>query len=73
MATVLLTGGDGLIGRHLCKCLQDRGYDVAILSRTRKNNSIIPTYLWNLEKMEIEKNSIDTADYIIHLAGANIG
>jgi len=73
MATVLITGGTGLVGRHLCKRLQEKGYDVAILSRTRKQETAIPTYTWDLDKKEIQKEAIDTADYIIHLAGANIG
>ena len=73
MPTVLLTGGNGLIGKHLCKRLQEKGYDVAILGRTGYNQSAIPTYTWDLEKMEMEKKAIDTADYIIHLAGENIG
>lgn len=73
MATVLITGGTGLVGRHLCKILQEKGYGVAILSRTRKQEAAIPTYTWNLDKKEIEKEAIDMADYIIHLAGANIG
>ena len=73
MATVLLTGGSGLVGRYLCKRLQEKGYDVVIVSRTIKNNPTIPTYTWDLEKMEIEDNAIDMADYIIHLAGENIG
>ena len=73
MATVLITGGTGLVGKHLCKRLKEKGYDVAILSRTRKQETAIPTYTWDLDKKEIQKEAIDTADYIIHLAGANIG
>jgi uncharacterized protein len=73
MATVLITGGNGLIGRHLCKKLQDLGYEVAILSRTSNSRSAIPTYYWNWEKMEIDNEAIATADYIVHLAGENIG
>lgn len=73
MATVLLTGGSGLIGRHLCRCLKEKGYEVTVLSRSRKNSSAISTYIWDIEKMEIEGEAIDNADYIIHLAGENIG
>lgn len=73
MATVLITGGTGLVGRHLCKRLQEKGYDVTILSRTSKKEAAIPTYTWDLDKKEIEKEAIDTANYIIHLAGVNIG
>lgn len=73
MATVLITGGTGLIGKHLCKRLQEKKYDVTVLSRTRLQKTAIPTYTWNLKKKEIIKEAIDTADYIIHLAGTNIG
>lgn len=74
MTTVLISGGSGLIGRHLCKKLKEKGYNVAILSRTKQhnNNSDIQIYTWNLDKKEIEKKALETADYIIHLAGANI-
>jgi len=74
MTTVLISGGTGLVGRQLCKKLKEKGYNVAILSRTKQNNnnSDIPIYTWNLDKNEIEKNAIESADYIIHLAGANI-
>jgi len=73
MVTILISGGTGLVGRHLCKKLKEKGYSVAILSRTRKQDTDIPTYAWDLDKKEIEKEAIETAGYIIHLAGANIG
>jgi len=73
MARVLITGGSGLIGQHLCKKLQEKGYDVAILTRSRKQETEILTYTWDLNKNEIEKEAIDTADFIIHLAGEDIG
>ena len=73
MATVLITGGTGLIGRHLCRQLQERGYGVAILSRTINSRSAIQKYYWNWGKMEIDNEAISKADYIIHLAGENIG
>ena len=73
MATVLITGGTGLVGRHLCKRLQEKGYEVSILSRTSKKKGAIPTFTWDLNKNIIEKEAINTVNYIIHLAGANIG
>jgi uncharacterized protein (TIGR01777 family) len=73
MATVLITGGTGLVGRHLGKKLKEKGYDVAILSRTSKQGTDLPVYTWDLEKWEIEKEAIERTDYIIHLAGAGIG
>jgi len=73
MVTVLITGGSGLVGKHLCMRLQEKGYDVAILSRTKKQKITIPTYTYDLDKKEIQKEAINKADFIIHLAGANIG
>ncbi len=70
---ILITGGTGLVGKHLVKKLQEKGYDVAILSRAKKYDTDIQTYTWNCEKQEIEKEAINKAEYIIHLAGANIG
>jgi uncharacterized protein len=73
MAKVLITGGTGLIGKHLGRRLQELGYEIAILSRSGNKESNIQTYFWNYEKKEIDKDAINTADYIIHLSGANLG
>ena len=72
MATILITGGTGLVGRFLCKKLKDKGYSVAILGRTSQKNGETPTYTWDIDKNEIEKEALEKADYIIHQAGANI-
>lgn len=75
MAKVLITGGAGYIGRHLTKVLLEKGYHVAVLSRQRntKNNAEIPTFYWDVNKNEIDPEALSSCDYIIHLAGANIG
>ena len=76
MATVLLTGGTGMIGTHLQKFLVEKGYSVIVLARDDADaNSQGPntTYAkWNVEKGGIDKDAIASADYIIHLAGANV-
>ncbi len=73
MTTVLISGGSGLIGRHLSLKLIEKGYHVAILSRTGKQHSKNPTYAWDPTKGEIDKAALSNAAYIIHLAGVNIG
>ena len=73
MATILITGGTGLVGIHLCRKLKEKGYNISILSRANKQDTEIPTYVWDIDNKEIEKEAIETADYVIHLAGANIG
>jgi uncharacterized protein (TIGR01777 family) len=70
MTTILVTGGTGFIGKQLCKLLQDKGYSVRILSRTK---SEYPShFVWNIGKNYIDKQAIINVDYIIHLAGAGI-
>ena len=32
--TILITGGRGLVGRHLAKALEAKGYRVAVLTRS---------------------------------------
>jgi uncharacterized protein (TIGR01777 family) len=73
MARVLITGGTGLIGAHLCRRLPEKGYEIAILSRAGADTGQIPTYIWDINKFEIDKEAIAAADYIIHLSGTNIG
>lgn len=70
MKKVLITGGTGLVGKSLKKMLEERGYDVRILSRSKKGEGI---YFWDWEKGEIDIESLKGTDSIIHLAGANIG
>lgn len=76
MATILLTGGTGMIGTNLQRFLLEKNYTVIILVREEiKEKSIhknISYSKWNVEKKEIDKDAIASADYIIHLAGANV-
>jgi hypothetical protein len=75
MATVLITGGTGLIGKNLTAQLTAKGYKVIILSRNPKKyeqNSQIKYALWDVEKQQIDASAIAEADHIIHLAGAGV-
>src|SRR6266508_3682876 len=76
MATVLITGGTGLIGTALTRELLNKGYDIIILTRSPwkySNTSKLSYAGWDLEKQTIDKDAILKSDYIIHLAGANVG
>ncbi|TFG43196.1 MAG: TIGR01777 family protein [Bacteroidia bacterium] len=73
METVLITGGTGLFGKHLSRKLKEKGYKVALLSRTSNTGPDLSVYTWNPEKNIIDPQAISKADYIIHLAGAGIG
>ena len=77
MATVLITGGTGLIGSRLTGLLIEKGYQVIILTRNKKKqnkaNVYNPSYAtWNLAKGVIDTGAIQEADYIINLSGAGI-
>ena len=65
MASVLVTGGNGFIGTHLCRNLQSLGYQVKSLD-IREAGS----HPWECIVADIRDNlSFDGIDYIVHLAG----
>jgi uncharacterized protein (TIGR01777 family) len=74
MATVLISGGTGLVGSALTALLTKHGHDVIILSRSiRKSNTAKVTYaVWDIDKQTVDKSAISKTDYIIHLAGAGV-
>ncbi|MBL7743027.1 MAG: TIGR01777 family oxidoreductase [Chitinophagaceae bacterium] len=76
MATVLITGGTGMIGKAITKVLLTRGHAVIILSRNDTNNKPAAgnfSYArWDIQNMTIDKEAIAKANYIIHLAGAGV-
>jgi uncharacterized protein (TIGR01777 family) len=71
--TVLLTGGTGLIGSELSRQLESLGFEVFLLTRERKLHSGRKSFLWDPGTGYIDSAAISQADYIVHLAGANIG
>src|SRR5690242_11463599 len=76
MATVIITGGTGMIGTALSKLLLSRGYDVVILSRSpnkKTENPKLSYAAWDPSNLSIDTEAIQKADYIVNLAGANVG
>ena len=71
---VILTGGTGFIGKKLTRLLLENGFSVSVLSRSVKENSEgISYYKWDVDAGTIDEQAILNADYVIHLAGENIG
>ena len=70
--TVLITGGTGTIGHRLTQLLHQQGYTVTLLSRSVNQDSQIKTYQWDIKRGHIDPQAIQTADYIVHLAGAGV-
>ncbi|RYG22940.1 MAG: TIGR01777 family protein, partial [Chitinophagaceae bacterium] len=76
MATVLITGGTGMIGKALSQALVEKNYKVIILSRAKDKKVEITGNVsfanWDVEAGTIDSIAVEKADYIVHLAGANV-
>ena len=72
MKKVLITGGNGLIGKRLSFLLASRGYEVRILSRSNSLKNNYKTFLWNVSEKYINDSAFEGLNHIIHLAGAGI-
>ena len=74
MSNVLITGGSGLVGKHLSTLLLSKGYSVGFLTRSNAQNSdSIKRFVWDVEKGEIDEKAILWADHLINLAGETVG
>jgi uncharacterized protein (TIGR01777 family) len=71
--SVLITGGSGLIGKYLTSLLLAKGYSVSHLSRNENHPEGVKVFRWDPEKMMVDSKAFEGTDFIIHLAGANIG
>jgi hypothetical protein len=75
MATVLITGGTGLIGTALTRALVQRGYEIIIFSRSKRSTAEenISYAVWDVNNQLIDEEAIKKVDHVVHLAGANVG
>lgn len=71
--SVLVTGGSGLIGMHLTSVLLEKGYRVSHLSRKGNQFGKVRVHVWDPEKKILDPLILEDVDFIIHLAGANLG
>jgi uncharacterized protein (TIGR01777 family) len=83
MATVLITGGTGLIGKALTDLLVGKGYRVVVLTRQpvkgmrpftsgAEADDVLAYALWNVSTGQFPTEVLPHTDYIVHLAGANV-
>lgn len=74
MATILITGGTGLVGQALIPRLLDKGHVVHALSRSERNSDKknLHYFKWDVGTGSIELAALDNIDGVIHLAGAGI-
>lgn len=69
---VLIAGGSGLLGSRLTVLLQEKGYKVAHLSRSKQSRQADKTFQWNPDEGQIEPAAVESAHYIINLSGAGV-
>lgn len=74
MATILISGGTGLVGQALTKRLTERDDRVHILTRSNPGKKSAGEYhfLWDLKKGTLDPDALKGVDGIVHLAGAGI-
>lgn len=71
--SVLITGGSGMTGRYLSSVLLEKGFQVSHLSRKQDQFGTIRVHRWDPDKGILDPVVLKGIDYIIHLAGANVG
>lgn len=71
--SVLITGGRGLVGSYLTSILTAEGFNVSYLSREAGNSGRAKIFRWDPAKRILNPEIFDGVDYVVHLAGANIG
>lgn len=77
---ILITGGNGMVGKALTEWLLDTGYQVNVLQRrsaNRKNEYVervgLNNFYWDVEAGELDTDCLHDVSVIVHLAGASIG
>jgi len=71
--TVLITGGNGLIGKPLTAALLNKGYRVHHLSRNKTSRIAgVKSFEWDINARTIDPACIEGIESIIHLAGEGI-
>ncbi len=68
---ILITGASGLVGSRLTEMLLQKGYQVSHLGRTKKIGKV-KSFVWDVEKGELDAEALVGVDTIIHLAGAGV-
>ncbi len=68
-----VVGASGLIGRHLCRALADRGDSVAAVSRGGASLPGARVVRWDAASGPPPEGLVGDADVVVNLAGASIG
>ena len=74
---IVVTGGTGFIGRHLCASLCQKGHRVTLLTRRREEaqrlyGATVTAIEWNGREAGAWERCLEGADAVVNLAGAPI-
>ena len=73
MYRVVVTGGTGLVGRHLVARLVERGHSVTVLTRGAPHTQGGVAYAqWDVQAGALDAATVQQAEVVVHLAGENI-
>jgi uncharacterized protein len=72
MATILITGGSGMVGRRLTQALLAEGHQVRWLSRGTEQAPGATVFRWDVAQGELDVRALEEVDHIVHLSGAPI-
>ena len=76
MKFIGITGGSGLVGRHLSKLLADDGYEIIVFTRkpdkSRKYIKNTSYAEWNPRKKRIDIQQLAKVEAMVHLSGEGI-
>jgi len=72
MAKILISGGNGMLGRAITDELLLRGHSVSWLCRKPVNENKVNVFLWDPETRSIDFKAFEGIDHLINLNGSNI-
>lgn len=72
MATILITGASGLIGKALAASLSTQGHVIHGLGRRRDGTPGQGWSHWDIERGTIDERCLHGVTHVVHLAGAGI-
>lgn len=73
MKTIVIAGGTGYIGQALTSLLENRGYQVRILTTKKEKSDGKKYFYWQPKAKAIDENAWIDINALINLAGENIG
>ena len=65
----MITGGNGLVARRFAEKYSE-AYAFKFLTRKKSREN---EYEWNIETGYVDEKALEEVDYVLHLAGANVG